>query len=263
MITLNENDTLEYVSSGLFKSDGSWRHPRRIIDTYEIIFMYNGTAYICEDGVEYKLKENDIFVLEPGKEHYGFRASEDYVSFSWLHFRTACEKYKNLPKYFPASNPSTLKTLFSQCLHIANTPNYDSVCTDLYTALYIEEIRYNSKTILLSQNHLAARIKEYVTLNIEKDLSVKKISEQFGYHENHISKVFKNTYGILLSKYISNQKLACANALLSTTLYTVKQISQMLSFKSENHFIKFFKYHTQVTPSEYRNTYTNTHINKS
>lgn len=263
MIVLYENNNLEYVSSGLFKSDGDWRHPRRIIDTYEIIFMYTGTAYICEADVNYTLKENDILILEPGKEHYGFCTSKDNVSFSWLHFRTNCEKYKNLSKNFSTSNPAALKTLFSQCLHIVNTPGYDPICADLYTAMYIEEIVYISKKILMTQNRLASQIKEYVTLNVEKGLSVKEISDEFGYHENYISQVFKNTYGVLLSKYISNQRLECANALLNTTLYTVNQISQMLSFKSENHFVKFFKYHTQVTPSEYRNIYTNTHINKS
>lgn len=97
MITLNENGTLKYVSSGLFQSDGSWIHPRGIIETYEIIFMYEGTAYICEDGTEYILHPDDVLILDPGREHYGFRVSEEYVSFSWLHFKTSCDRYKNLP----------------------------------------------------------------------------------------------------------------------------------------------------------------------
>lgn len=106
-------------------------------------------------------------------------------------------------------------------------------------------------------------MKEYVNLNIEKDLTVRLVSEHFGYHENYISKVFKAAYGVLLSRYIVNQRLAYARALLNTTLYTVNQISRQLSFKSENHFVKFFKYHTHITPSEYRNSYTNIHINKA
>lgn len=151
MITLNENGTLKYVSSGLFQSDGSWIHPRGIIETYEIIFMYEGTAYICEDGTEYILHPDDVLILDPGREHYGFRVSEEYVSFSWLHFKTSCDRYKNLPKHFHASNPAMPKTLFSQCMHIANTPGYDPVCTDLYTALYIEEIICNGSAVSVSK----------------------------------------------------------------------------------------------------------------
>ena len=120
MITLNENGTLKYVSSGLFQSDGSWIHPRVTIETYEIIFMYEGTAYICEDGTEYILHPDDVLILDPDREHYGFRVSEEYVSFSWLHFKTSCDRYKNLPKHFHSSNPAMPKTLFSQCMHIAD-----------------------------------------------------------------------------------------------------------------------------------------------
>ncbi len=236
--------------------------PTKIIDTYEIIFMYEGTAWICEDGTEYILNKDDMLFLEPSKEHYGFRTSENFVSFSWIHFHTDCEKYKNLPKYFHISNSTALKALFSQCLHIVNTPIYDNVCADLYTALYIEEIIYGTKNFV-SQNYLASQIKEYITLNTEKSICIKNIAKQFGYHENHISRVFKNAYGITLKKYIDCRKLEYSKTLLNTTLYPIGQISQMLSFKSENHFIKFFKYHTHITPSEYRNTFTATHVNKS
>lgn len=263
MITLNENDKLEYVSSGLFKSDGRWCHPHRIIDTYEIIFMYDGIAYICEDNIKYTLKKNDILFLEPRKEHYGFCTSEEYVSFAWIHYRTNYDKYKNIAKHSNISNPHALKTLFSQCLHTVNTPIYNPVCADIYTVLFVEEILCNNQLDSSSKTQLASQIKEFISLNIEKDLSVKSIATHFGYHENHISRIFKSAYGILLKKYISNQKLEAAQALLTTTLYTVNQIAQILSFKSENHFIKFFKYHTQITPSEYRNFYINTHVNKS
>lgn len=262
MIYLNDSDKLEYASSGLFKSDDVWIHPKRIIDTFQIIFMYEGNAYLCEDGIEYVLKKNDVLLLEPGKEHFGFRASENFTSFFWLHYYTTCEKYTNLKKNFTLSDPSALKTLVSQCLHTVNTPIYDKSCGDFYTALILEELLYTDRTNCVPQNHLAAQIKEYVNLNVEKSISVSSIAKHFGYHENHISRIFRDTYGILLVKYITGKKIAYAENLLTTSLYTIGQLADMLSFKSENHFIKFFKYHTKMTPSQYRNAYTNTHINK-
>lgn len=261
MINLNKKDSIEYISSGLFKSDGDWCHPHRTIDSYEIIFMNKGCAYICEDSENYTVKENDVLFLEPGKEHYGFRTSTDHVSFFWLHFITDSERYKHIEKHFSVSNPSALKTLFSQCLHTVNTPAYTSVCADLYTALIAEEIL--CCVISAPGNYLATQIKEYISLNTDKALTVKSIAARFGYHENHISRIFKETYGVLLRDYIADRRLAHARNLLHTTLYTVDRISQILSFKSENHFVKFFKYHTNITPTEYRNAYPNTHTNKS
>jgi len=263
MINLNERDNLHFLSAGLFKSDGVWRHQRRIIDSYEIIFVHEGTIYICEDGIEYILKKNDVLLLEPGKEHYGYKDSTDPVSASWLHYQTNCAEYMNYLKNFTVPDHYTLKTLFSQCLHTANTQGYNRITLDFYTALIIEELLKNIKTSSSSGNYLASQIKEFVRLNIEQNLSVKTIAEHFGYHENHVSRVFKTTYGTLLKTYIAGQRLEFSRNLLLNTMYSIKQISQMMSFKSENHFIKFFKYHTKMYPSEYRNTYCNTHMNKA
>lgn len=256
-------EAVKFVSAGLFKSEGSWIHPRRIIDSCEIILMYEGTAYICEDGTEYTLGRNDVLILEPGREHYGFRTSEEYVSFAWLHYRTDCDRYKCPAKHITAAGSAALKILLTQCLHTVNTPGYDRVCADLYAALCLEEIIYNVKNAFVGQNRLAAEIKDYISLNRERELSVKLLADHFGYHENYISRLFKATYGMPLKKYISRQKLEYACALLNTTIYTVDRISTLLSFKSENHFIKFFEYHMGSTPTEYRNAHTGTHSNKA
>lgn len=262
MIKINGNDSFEYVMAGVLKSDENWCHPRRIKDSYEIIFMYDGVAYIGEEGIDYTLHKDDVLFLEPGREHYGIRPSGEDVSFAWIHYYTDHEPYKNLPKCFHADDPYTLKTLFSQCLHAANTPSYPPVCSDYYTALIAEEVLRLAKTSTPAQNYLASRIKDFVDLNTDSNLSVGDISEHFGYHENHVSRIFKAAYSMPLKAYITRRQVEYAHNLLNTTLYTVGQIAAMLSFRSENHFIKFFKYHTKMTPSEYRNSYTGTHSNK-
>ncbi len=257
MINLN----VEYISSGKFKSSGIWIHPKRTIDSYEIILMLDGEAYIKEADKEYILKKNDILLLEPGKEHFGFKESNEYVSFFWIHYKTDNTEYKDFTKHITISDPYILKTLFSQCLHIANTQSYNPVCRNLYMALIIEEILSYIKSSKKTPNYLASQIKEYIKTNIENLPTVNEIAEHFGYHANHVSRVFKSAYGITLKKYIERQILEYSRNLLHTTLYTVNQISQILSFKSENHFIKFFKYHTEMTPTEYRNSFSNTHTN--
>jgi len=253
---------VEYCFSGLFKSDGIWKHPERVIDSYEIIFMHEGTAYIGEEDCRYTLGKNDVLFLEPGKRHYGFKESTEFVSFSWIHFKTTKENYKNLPKHMQITEPYILKNLLSQCLHTANTPSYDRICCDLYTALIIEEILTLEKATGFSGKYLSVQIKEWIRVNIEKDITVGMIAKEMGYHENHISRVFKSAYSVGIKEYIADMRLENIKNLLSTTLYTIKQIAHMLSFKSENHLIKFFKYHMNMTPTEYRNTYVNTRINK-
>ena len=68
---MNIND-FKYVSSGKFITVEKWIHPDRCIDTHEIIFMTEGTAYIRENQEKYILKQGDILYLEPGKNHKGY-----------------------------------------------------------------------------------------------------------------------------------------------------------------------------------------------
>ena len=67
--------------------------------------------------------------------------------------------------------------------------------------------------------------------------------------------------GVGMKEYITSSKIKLASELLTTTLDSVKEISARLGFRSENNFIKFFKYHTMTTPAKYRSAHANTHIN--
>lgn len=259
MITFSTGVKFEYKGSGLFKSDGEWIHPERIIDTYELILMVGGNAYIYENDEKYRLSKNDILLLEPNKLHGGFERSEN-VSFFWMHFDIS-DEINNIPKFMNCQFAMSLKTMFSQLLHISNTPGYISDSCDMACALILNELIFNSKSELSSVGSLAAEIKEWIRININSDITVKTIAKTFGYHENHISRVFKSAYGESIKDYIISLKIKSAESFLQTTLYTVKQISFLLGFKGENNFIKFFEYHKKMTPTEYRNTFVNTHLN--
>lgn len=258
MITLSSGSGFSYVSSGLFKSSGEWIHPERITDTYEIIFVIKGKVYICEGEDEYTLCENDILLIDPDTYHRGVEKSSD-VSFFWMHFKLS--EPPSMAKNITSGSPFVLKTLFSQLLHISNTPGYDSDSADLACAMILKEILFQNRNDALRESSLASEIKEWIRLNINKEINVLTVSQVFGYHENHISRVFKAAYGMGIKDYIIELKIRSAESLLQTTLYTIKQIALMTGFKSENHFIKFFGYHKKMTPSEYRNTFVNTHIN--
>ena len=58
MINYN-NHYIEYISVGEFYSDRSWIHPERIIDSYEIILVLEGTVHIQEEDKKYTLNKNN------------------------------------------------------------------------------------------------------------------------------------------------------------------------------------------------------------
>lgn len=67
-------------------------------------------------------------------------------------------------------------------------------------------------------------------------ISVKDIATMLSLHENYLSRLFKLDMGISIKEYISEIKLSIANDLLSSTEYSIQQISDKIGFQQCNLF---------------------------
>ena len=261
MIKINEGATLQYVSSGLFSTTQKWIHPRRIIDSFEIIYVTHGDIYVEEDGINYHLKRGDALLLEPEKLHTGTVASEGSTEFFWVHFLTDDINYFGMQKYISTEGEYMTLALFRELLHIANTedaPDYakDMPCGSIIAHLAsIGRKRENDSTTAFS------KISEWVRMNIRQTMKVSDIAEMFGYNKTYISRLFKKYSGMTLKDYINRERIKCAKELLLTTETSVKDISHTLGFDDENLFVKFFKYHENMSPTSFRNIYFKLHMN--
>lgn len=260
MIQLDDKKYFEYNMIGEFTSDTKWIHPDITVPTYELIFVIEGEVHICEDGNNYSLYRNELILLEPLKRHYGFKNSNANTSFYWFHFYTnmdiPCKVYKNDRFY-------DIKYLMKRLLHISNTPTYTKYSLDSAGLMVFEELCAISKAEILSSNALINKISEYIRINIKNNVTVSQISDYFGYNPDYIGKLFKKYFNVGLKNYIASEQIKRAKDMLITTNFTVKQISAELGFSSENNFIKFFLYHEDISPTKFRNTYSNTHMNNS
>lgn len=220
--------------------------------------MLEGTVYIAEGTQEYILQKNQLLVLEPFREHYGYKTVSEPTAFYWFHFFTDLE----IPlKYYTGTDIYEIKQLLKKLLHISNTPTYSTAAADSAGYLIFEElVRISSEDNSLNQA-LASQIAEYIRNNIKNGIAVSDIARHFGYNADYIGKYFKKIHGIGLKDYLSTQRIKLAKDLLLTTDMSVKQISRELGYSEENLFIKFFTYHEKISPAAYKTKYCNTHIN--
>lgn len=246
---------LEFKYMGLFTTQDEWSHPKITESTYEIIYVTEGGVYLAEQDNEYELKAGDLILLAKNKEHWGYKISCGKTSFYWVHFdiegmTTGTRVIKNF----------THVSLFKELLHNSSTPNAPQYMKDSVLLHLLCEI--SSAKNKSEENTLASSIFEWTRINAKNGLTVEKIAENFGYNSEHISRIIKKQYGVRLKSIIDDFLINKAKNYLLNTTYSVKEISDLLDFPSPNTFIHFFKYHEKKSPTRYKNSYSNTHMNK-
>ncbi|MTG97333.1 AraC family transcriptional regulator [Myroides albus] len=95
----------------------------------------------------------------------------------------------------------------------------------------------------------------YVQKNIKdrEKLSIEVLANTFGISKNYFGEYFKKQIGISLQDYILNYKLKLVETRLKYSTMRLKEIAFELDFNDESHLSKFFKKHTQLSPTQYRN----------
>ncbi len=99
---------------------------------------------------------------------------------------------------------------------------------------------------------VVCRIKKYIELHYEQDLSLDTMSKHFFIGKYQISRVFKKTYGINYSDYILKIRMENAALLLKTTSYKLYEVARRTGFEETSYFSNVFKKYYGITPNEYR-----------
>ena len=96
------------------------------------------------------------------------------------------------------------------------------------------------------------RIRQYIDMHIQEDLSVEKLSQLAYMSQNHLTRTFKKKYGMTVIDYMIEHRLALAENLLKETNKTVTMIADEVGYFDYVYFSKLFKKRFGVTPREYR-----------
>lgn len=188
MLRLENGKYFSYGMIGEFHSKGEWLHPRRSIESYEAILVLEGTVHIAEENREYALEKNQLLLLEPNKEHYGYRSVTEPTAFYWFHFFTDLAAPI---KAYTGEEVYEIKRLFKSLLHISNTYGYSAAAADAAGYLIFEELKQLSAEQGCADTALGVKIAEYIRNHIKNGVTVSEIAEHLGYNADYLGKYFK------------------------------------------------------------------------
>ncbi|MFD1957724.1 AraC family transcriptional regulator [Paenibacillus thailandensis] len=103
------------------------------------------------------------------------------------------------------------------------------------------------------KEELVAEMMEYVRNHLHNPmLSVDDIAAHVNISVNYARQIFKDHYQLSLSDYITDQRIKYAIHLLTTTDWTVADITEQSGFQTKSTFFSLFKRATGMTPGQYR-----------
>jgi len=113
--------------------------------------------------------------------------------------------------------------------------------------------RHRKKNVSSRKDDVAAEMIEYVRNHFHNPmLSVDDIAAHVSMSVNYARQIFKEHVRCSLSDYITNQRIEYAIKLLTTTDWTVAEITEQSGFQTKSTFFSLFKRATGMTPNQYR-----------
>lgn len=93
----------------------------------------------------------------------------------------------------------------------------------------------------------------YINSHMQEKISLEMLAEVSGLSQGRFSHLFREETGMSPMTYLQTERIKTAKTMLLYTEYTVSEISTILCFSSESHFIKVFKQSEGIPPGKYRN----------
>lgn len=87
---------------------------------------------------------------------------------------------------------------------------------------------------------------------LDSGFPLSKLQNESGLGEPHLNRLFLKAYGLSLRKYWEQRKLEFSKKCLGTSNILVKEVAYRLGFRSDSHFVVWFRHLSGLSPSEYR-----------
>lgn len=144
-----------------------------------------------------------------------------------------------------------ISDLYIQKMDLMEDPaEIDRLSDDMF-AFYLKEIQALSKRRVFSKP--VSICLDYIYNHLHEPVSVHDLADLTDLSPGYLSTLFKGEVGASISEYIMSKKMEAARNMLRYTDYTYAEISAILNFSSQSHFIRVFKArHGGETPKCFR-----------
>ncbi|MBA2481465.1 MAG: helix-turn-helix transcriptional regulator [Planctomycetes bacterium] len=270
---------LEPLHAGLFISRGQGIHPRRTIDSWEIIFVAGGDLHIEEAGRRFHLLTDQALLLRPGVEHSGTQPYAPECRFYWIHFqlieaaksrdaRGASSRDEKppsvrVPQSVTVARPDALTALVRRYLDDQAAGRLSPTAGASLITLMLCELAMPSAATAQGdpQSVLARHAHDLIVTRFHQDISTASIARSLGCNPDYLGRCYRAIHGHGIVEGIHRVRLQRARTLLLDSARPIDDIARACGFSDAIYFRRIFKRHESLTPLAYRKLHVRVFVN--
>ena len=243
----------------------------------ELVYTQSGEGWHEINGERFEVSKGDIIFINYGNDHvihsdtgmvyYNILFTPGFLSTELTSSRNAfdllmlssfkCFSQTDVHPKFTYTGDELLltETVISQMHneYINKKTGYDEVLKSYMTILMTSIFRkMETLSPLPEKSKIPAEMLEFIENHYREKITINTLANRCFYNPSYFSRIFKETYGMTLTQYISEKRFDKARELLKTTKMTVEQIAIMSGYKNTAAIYKQFKTKLGITPHEFR-----------
>ena len=222
-----------------------------------------GKGYYNLDGKMYTVQAGDIFYIPANHVIYYYPDKQDPWEYFWFEYNgqnalklnDRAGFSKDSPIYRTKAHPE-LSRILSDMIDRLNDKTDDlEVISGIYRffSVLILERMPQKAAYANAKDELIRKIFAYISANYSNTtLSLSDIAAHFNLNASYLSRFFKDTTGVPLSKYIIDFRMQKAVALLKRKDLSVKSIAISVGYSDPLYFSREFSRHFHNAPTSNR-----------
>ena len=252
---------LEITNVGYYTLYQLGEHTKRTRFDYMLLYVEEGYIQATFHGVTTILPAGTLLLYKPGERQDYTYLHKINTKVFWIHFYGRV--FDTMIRDLHLDNNTVYKVEnLSNAICLAIKQIY------LDFSMQTQSSKYSCISILinlLSQISLVVNPHEN-TANYDFSALISQMNQSYGslsiaqcaelFHMSpfHFARIFKSNIGMSPHAYQMQIKLQYAHQYLKNSSMTINEISDTLNFTSLSYFCAFFKKHTGLSPTEFRNT---------
>lgn len=263
---------LLYISKSEYGND--WHSTAHFHPFTEIFFITQGQGIMEIDDVDVSIKEGDLIIINPNCPHTekSSQNTSDYLKYIVFGINNLALASSPSSKFSSENKDLNLYKILNfnhdkdELLYFLNSlmceveekkKNYELACKSILTLFIIYISRNAESNLIITDNPEklnieCIKIKNYIDSHYAENITLDILSNLSYVNKFHLVHLFTKQMGISPINYLINKRIEESKNLLTTTNYSVRDISTIVGFSNSSYFSQMFKKITGCSPREYK-----------